>query len=173
MKEKNALLVIDLQNDYFPGGKFPLWNAEVCKTKIIHSIAAAKKAGMPVILVQHVAAGATAPFFISGTPGVEIVSDIRAAAPEAPVVVKHFADSFHKTDLEAVLERLGVTGLLICGMMTQNCVTFTALSKSAEKYRPAILTDCCTTVSEILHLIALNALSTRVELTSSESLGNG
>lgn len=173
MVEKKALLVIDLQNDYFPGGKFPLWNADACKTKIIQAIAAAKKAGMPVILVQHVAAGAMAPFFNAGTPGAEIISDIRAAASEAPVVVKHFADSFHKTDLESVLESLGVTGLLICGMMTQNCVTFTALSKSAEKYRPAILSDCCTTVSEILHLIALNALSTRVELTSSESLGKG
>lgn len=167
------MLVIDLQNDYFPGGKFPLWNADGCRIKIIHAVSAAKNAGMPVVLVQHVAAGVMAPFFNVGTPGAEIVSDVRAAVPEAPVVVKHFADSFHQTDLEAVLENLGVTGLLICGMMTQNCVTFTALSKSAEKYRPTILSDCCTTVSEILHLIALNALSTRVELTSSESLGMG
>ena len=36
--------------------------------------------------------------------------------------------------------------LLICGMMTQNGVTHTAISKAAEKYRVAILTDCCTTV---------------------------
>jgi nicotinamidase-related amidase len=51
-------------------------------------------------------------------------------------------------------------------MMTQNCVTHTALSKAAEKYKLSILADCCTIVSEILHLIALNALSTRVPFVS-------
>jgi nicotinamidase-related amidase len=52
-------------------------------------------------------------------------------------------------------------------MMTQNCVTHTAISKAAEKYAVTVLTDCCTTVSEILHLIALHALSTRVKLLPS------
>jgi nicotinamidase-related amidase len=54
--------------------------------------------------------------------------------------------------------------LLVCGMMTQNCVTHTAISKPAEKYKVTILGDCCTTVSEILHKIALRAVSTRIEL---------
>jgi nicotinamidase-related amidase len=57
-----------------------------------------------------------------------------------------------------------VTELLVCGMMTQNCVTHTAISKSAEKYTVTVLSDCCTTVSEMLHHIALHALSTRVAL---------
>jgi len=48
--------------------------------------------------------------------------------------VKHFADSFEKTKLEETLAKLGVTELLLCGMMTQNCVTHTAISKAAEKY---------------------------------------
>ncbi len=170
MNEKTALLVIDLQNDYFTGGKFPLWNADGCREKVIQAIGIAQKAGMPVILIQHVAAGNMAPFFLAGTPGAEIVSDVRAAAPGAPVVVKHFADGFHETDLEATLQKLGVTGLLLCGMMTQNCVTFTALSQTAEKYHPAVLADCCTTVSEILHRIAFNALSSRVKLLTLEQL---
>jgi hypothetical protein len=63
-------------------------------------------------------------------------------------------------------------------MMTQNCVTHTAISKAAEKYGVAILPDCRATVGEIPHLIALHALSTRVTLVpSSEALsppmGNG
>jgi len=89
---------------------------------------------------------------------------LRAAAPDATVVVKGFADSFEKTTLEETLAKLGVTELLLCGMMTQNCVTHTALSKAAEKYSVAVVTDACTTVSEILHKIALNALSTRIPL---------
>ena len=82
-------------------------------------------------------------------------------------MVKEFTDSFEKTTLEETLTKLGVTELLVCGMMTQNCVTHTAISKAPEKYTVTILPDCCTTVSEILHLIALHALSTRVKLVPS------
>ena len=88
-------------------------------------------------------------------------------APDAPVVIKHYADSFVQTDLEKVLSGLGVGELLVCGMMTQNCVTHTAISKSAEKYKVCILTDCCTTVNEPIHLIARHAVSTRVPLVTS------
>ena len=52
-------------------------------------------------------------------------------------------------------------------MMTQNYVTHTEISKSAEKYKVSILTDCCTTVTPILHAIALHAVSTRVPLVLS------
>lgn len=165
-----ALLVIDLQNDYFPGGKFPLWNTDVVLQNIERAIEKATAQGIPVVHIQHVARG-VAPFFHEGTPGADIHPRILAAAPTAPVVVKEFADSFEKTNLEEALSKLGVTELLVCGMMTQNCVTHTAISKAAEKYDVTILPDCCTTVSEVLHLIALHAVSTRVKIVpSSEAL---
>ena len=96
-----------------------------------------------------------APFFNEGTPNADIHTSIPASAPNAPVIVKEFADSFEKATLEDTLAQLVVTELLVCGMMTQNCVTHTAISKAAEKYSVTILPDCCTTVTEILHLIAL------------------
>jgi len=164
-----ALLVIDLQNDYFPAGKFPLWNTEQTLSNIEGAIARAKAAGVHVIVIQHVADAALglAPFFAAGTPGAEVHPRILAAAPEAPIVVKHYADSFVDTTLERTLRERGVDELLVCGMMTQNCVTHTAISKSAETYRVTILPDCCTTVSEMLHLIALHAVSTRARLAPS------
>lgn len=158
-----ALLVIDLQNDYFPGGKFPLWNTDVVLQNIERAMAMANAQGIRVVHIQHIAKGG-APFFSEGTRGAEIHPRILSAAPDAPVVVKEFADGFEKTTLEGTLTKLGITDLLVCGMMTQNCVTHTAISKAAEKYNVAILSDCCTTVSEILHQIALHALSTRVRL---------
>ncbi len=167
---KKALLVIDLQNDYFPKGKFPLWNTDVVLQNIEQAIEKANAHGVPVIHIQHVSKG-VAPFFNEGTPGADIHPRILVAAPTAPIVVKEFADSFEKTTLEEKLTKLGVTELLVCGMMTQNCVTHTAISKAAEKYNVSVLVDCCTTVSEILHQIALHALSTRVKLVpSSEAL---
>jgi nicotinamidase-related amidase len=86
------------------------------------------------------------------------------AAPDGPVVVKSCADGFLGTDLEQILTRMAVTELLVCGMMTQNCVTHTAISKSAEKYDVTILTDCCTTVDEMIHNIALGAVAARVSV---------
>ena len=164
-----ALLVIDLQNDYFPGGKFPLWNTAATLGNVERAIQAARAKGIPVIHIQHVANPemGIAPFFNQGSEGSDIHPGILAVAPDAPIVVKQFADSFVKTDLEETLVGLGVTELLVCGMMTQNCVTHTAISKSAEKYKVSILTDCCTTVDEMIHNVALHAVTTRVPLVSS------
>lgn len=166
-----ALLLVDLQNDYFPGGQFPLWNTEETLRNVEGAIARAHAAGVHVIHIQHIANAAQgiAPFFNAGTPGSEIHPRILAAAPHAPVVVKEFADSFVGTTLDAVLRERGVDELLVCGMMTQNCVTHTAISKAAERYQVTILPDCCTTVSEMLHQIALHAVSTRVSLVPSST----
>jgi nicotinamidase-related amidase len=167
-----ALLLIDLQNDYFPGGHFPLWNTDATLATIEEAIRRARAHGVHVIHVQHIARGGLAPFFNEGTPGAEIHPRVLAAAPTDPVIIKAFADSFWETNLEETLRARGVTELLVAGMMTQNCVTHTALSKTAEPYAVTILTDATTTVTELLHLIALHACSTRVKLsTVAEALG--
>lgn len=165
-----ALLVIDLQNDYFPNGKFPLWNTEATLNNIKSAISKANEKNIPVIHIQHIAypAMGIAPFFNEGSEGADIHPEIFALAPNADVVIKHFADGFEQTNLEEVLQKHGVTELLVTGMMTQNCVTHTAISKAAEKYEVSILMDCCTTVDEMIHNIALHAVSTRVPLVTAE-----
>lgn len=164
-----ALLLIDLQNDYFPGGRFPLWNPDAVAERVAAVARRARDAGVLVVHVQHVAdtSAGPAPFFVPDTEGVRIRPQVLDAAPDAPVVVKHYADSFEQTNLEAVLQDHGVTELLVAGMMTQNCVTHTAISKAAEKYDVSVLVDLCTTVDEMIHNIALHALSTRVALVPS------
>lgn len=166
-----ALLIIDLQNDYFENGAFPLWNDQGTKDKLVEVIKQAKVKGILPVHIQHIAdpAQGIAPFFNEGTEGAAIHADILNAAPDAPIVIKHFADSFEQTNLEEVLQQHGIKKLIIAGMMTQNCVTHTAISKAAEKYDVTVLTDASTTVSEMLHMIALHALSTRVTLLDSAS----
>lgn len=168
---KTALVIIDIQMDYFPGGLFPLWEPEAALSRTLAAVQRARELGMPVVLVQHVADAAKgpAPFFNEGSAGVALHPELLAAAgPNPLIVIKRFADSFEGTTLEATLSGLGVEALLIGGMMTQNCVAFTAISKAAEKYGVRILPDCCTTVSEMIHRIALSGVSTRVSLVPSE-----
>ena len=169
---KSALLIIDLQYDYFTDGAFPLWQAEQVRDNIAEVVKQAIEHDILPIHVQHIAdpSQGLAPFFNEGTRGAEIVAEIKAAAPNAPVVIKHYADAFHQTDLEKLLAQHQISQLFVCGMMTQNCVTHTAISKAAEKYDVAIVTDLCTTVNELLHLIALHAVSTRMKLISSAEL---
>ena len=166
------MLIIDLQNDYFPGGNFPLWNTEATLSNIEKAIHLANKKKIPIIHVQHVVEpeAGPAPFFNRGTEGVAIHPRILAAAPNAPVVVKQFADGFLQTNLEKILSESKITELLVCGMMTQNCVTHTAISKSAEKYKVSILSDCCTTVDAMIHNIALRAVSPRVPVVAFDSV---
>ena len=77
-------------------------------------------------------------------------------------MVKRHADSFHRTDLARVLTELGATNLRIAGMMTQNCVAFTAVSRDATPYEVSVLCNCVTTVDGHIQQFALQALSTRV-----------
>lgn len=167
-----ALLVIDLQNDYFPGGAFPLWNTEQTLTNIVAAIKKANEQNITVIHIQHIADPqmGISPFFNEGTKGAEIHSEVLAAAPNAPIIVKTFADGFEQTTLAETLQKHNIKELFICGMMTQNCVTHTAISKAAEKYQTSILMDSSTTIDEMIHNIALHAVSTRVTLATIEQV---
>ncbi|CAM3139615.1 cysteine hydrolase family protein [Vibrio diazotrophicus] len=170
---KTALLVIDIQNDYFPGGKFPLWKTDKILINIKELIAKANQKHVPVFLIQHLSSApkGMAPFFEKGSEGANIHPEIMAMCPNAEVIQKQHADSFYQTHLDKLLEKFDIEDLLICGMMTQNCVTHTAISKKAEKYKVSIIEDCCTTTDAMIHKMALNAASPRVHLvTFSEAL---
>jgi nicotinamidase-related amidase len=162
-----ALLVIDVQNEYFPGGGLPLHQAEEVEGKIVAAMAEARRAGDRIILVQHISASETG-LFASGSPGSRIRPAIENAAGDAPVVVKRFADAFQETDLKTHLE--GVTSLLICGMMTQNCVVFTAMSRSADGLEITVVEDLCAAPTPVVHAIALSALKSKLPVKSAAEI---
>ena len=93
-----ALLVIDLQNDYFPGGKFPLWNTEAVLGNIERAIEKANSQGIPVVIIQHIANSkmGIAPFFNEGTKGADIHPRILAAAPRRPSCCERIRRQFRE-----------------------------------------------------------------------------
>ena len=131
------------------------------------AIARARAAGDRVILIRHEAEGGDG-IFAPGSSGTAIRPGILAAAGNAPVVTKHFADSFQDTDLETHLA--GIDSLLICGMMTQNCVVFTAMSELTGGRDIAVVGDLCAAPSQVVHLVALAALGSKRKMADAASL---
>ena len=103
---KPALVVIDVQNDYFEGGAFPLWNAEPTLAATEKAIRMARAKNMPVVFVQHVPDG-PAPFFNPDTDGAKLHERVRAAVDASPIVTKQHADAFEGTTLHDTLQGLG------------------------------------------------------------------
>lgn len=144
MEQPIALLLIDIQNDYFPGGTMELTGAEGAAEKagILLDLFRARK--LPVIHVQHLAVRPTATFFLPETLGAEIRERVKPL-PGEPLIVKHFPNSFRSTGLLDLLKDCGVKQLVICGMMTHMCVDATTRAAKDFGFDCWLIADACAT----------------------------
>lgn len=140
---KKALLIIDVQNDYFPEGRNPLEQPEAAIKPIKNLLEYFRKQNLPVIYIQHVA-DAQGTFFVPDTNGVQIHHDIKPLATET-VIVKHYPNSFYETDLNHELVENGITDLIVCGMMTHMCIDTTVRAARDYGYKITLISDGCAT----------------------------
>ncbi|MDX3933880.1 isochorismatase family protein [Stenotrophomonas sp.] len=155
-----ALVVIDIQNDYFAGGRFPLEGAEEALQNALVLIETARSNNDLVVVVKHLAP-AGAPFFETGSSGANLHPSIQSAMKDAPQVIKHEADSFLHTNLAELLRQHKVDAVDLVGMMTQHCVTHTALSPEAAGYPMTIHANACAAPTRALSALALSGLKAR------------
>jgi nicotinamidase-related amidase len=141
-RRETALVLIDLQNDYFPNGNFELPGAEAAVAKARQALDFFRKQGLPVIHVRHESTRPGSTFFLPGTPGADIHPAVTPESDEA-VVRKHFPNSFRETDLHERLQGLGVTRLTVAGMMTNMCVDATVRAAFDMGYAITVLHDAC------------------------------
>ncbi len=141
---KTALVLVDIQNDYFPGGKMELEGAEDAGKAAGRLLKAARGAGLPICHVQHVMTRPGAPFFLPDTDGVKIHASVAPADGER-IFVKHGPNSFQGTDLKAHLDELGVERLIIAGMMTHMCVHAITRAAFDFGYTCVVAHDACAT----------------------------
>ena len=139
-----ALVLIDLQNDYFPGGRMELHGADAAVATAAGLLEAFREQGLPVVHVQHVATRPGATFFLPDTPGVEIHEAVRPREGER-LVVKHFPNAFRETGLQAALTELGATQLVIAGMMTHMCVDTSVRAAADLGFQCQLAHDACAT----------------------------
>lgn len=141
---QTALLLIDLQNDYFPGGKMELVRADQAAANARRLLDYFRERKRPIIHVQHISLRPGAGFFLPDTPGAQIHPLVAPAVGE-PVVVKHFPNSFRETELLDLLRKQGIERLVICGAMSHMCIDATTRAAFDHGFACTLATDACAT----------------------------
>lgn len=139
-----ALLIVDLQNDYFPGGAMPLVGSDAAVAQAVKLLDRFRDEGLPVVHVRHLSVRPGSTFFLPGTPGAEI-HPLLHPSPGEPVIEKHFPNSFRDTSLQQVLEDLGIKSLVICGAMSHMCIDTTVRAAFDLGYQCSVAADACAT----------------------------
>ncbi|MFX4262309.1 cysteine hydrolase family protein [Pelotomaculum propionicicum] len=121
---KRALLVIDVQNEYF-SGKLPVTYPPGSLERIVKVIEAARSKQIPLVFIQHSALQKDAAAFKKGSAEWKLHPEI-AAIPCEHLVEKTLPGSFTGTDLESWLRERGIDTVVITGYMTQMCCDTTA-----------------------------------------------
>jgi nicotinamidase-related amidase len=151
-----ALLIIDLQKDYFPGGAMPLAGIDAASAHAAEALDRFRQQGLPLVHVRHEFASAEAPFFRPGTAGAEIHPSVAPAAGEL-VITKHNVNSFHQTDLQQRLDAMGVKDLVIVGAMSHMCVEGTTRAAADLGYDCQVIHDACATCDQQFNGRTINA----------------
>jgi nicotinamidase-related amidase len=128
-QDKQALILVDIQNDYFPGGKCPLVGVEAAATVAKQVLDKAREKHEPIIHIQHTSLRPSATFLSPNTPGSEIYP-LVAPLPGEIVVQKHHPNSFRETALLDELRSRQISRLYFCGMMTHMCIDTTVRAAS-------------------------------------------
>jgi len=133
--------VIDIQNEYFPGGALTLPDAEAAAGRAAEAIAAAREAGIEVVHVRHEEPDSDE-WFVPGSHGAQTHALVAPADGET-VIVKHFPNSFLETELAERLASIGASRVAFCGMMTSMCVDATVRAAADLGLEPVLVDDAC------------------------------
>src|SRR4051794_21470800 len=139
-----ALLVIDIQNDYFPGGAMEVVGADAAANQAARLLSAFRHRARPVIHMQHIATRVGATFFLPDTMGAEIHESVRPG-PDERIFRKHFPSSFRETPLLEHLRSVQVSRLVIAGMMTHMCIDTTTRAATDLGFACSVAHDACAT----------------------------
>lgn len=188
-----ALIVIDMQNGFcHPDGShsrlgFGLEGGEWAVRNAAVAVGQARAGGVPVIFTRHLYRLGRAdegPALIRNSPAIarqnglaagswdaEIVDDLDCRADDLKVdKVRH--DAFQWTSLEPLLRGLGVSRLMVCGVVTNLCVESTVRSAFMRDFPVTLIEDCCAAKTRRLHELSVEVLSS-YEIAEIASIGRG
>lgn len=138
-----AIIVIDIQNEYFPGGKLPVPDGQRVLEKNQQLLNFARSHTMPIFFVQHLGSP-DGPLFAEGSGFDDFHAKLQPYTGDR-VIRKATPSAFVGTDLEAQLNALGIKQLIVSGLMTHMCVSSTARDAVPKGFSVIIPDDACAT----------------------------
>ena len=143
-KMNSALIIVDIQNDYFQKGTMTLVEPDKASENAKLVLEQFRKEKFPIIHIQHIATQTSATFFLPNTEGAKIHSNVQPLVEEK-VIVKHYPNSFRETELLTYLKANNITDLTICGMMTHMCIDATTRAAYDLGFKCIVVGDACAT----------------------------
>lgn len=140
---KKALIVIDLQNDYFVGGNMELLNIDEALKQTNKLIKFAREEEYKIYFIQHFSTKKEASFFLPNTKGVELHENLDIG--KDLIITKNYPNSFRKTSLKNELDKEQINDLIICGAMTHMCIDTTVRAGFDLGYKIILANDACAT----------------------------
>ncbi|MBD3656925.1 MULTISPECIES: cysteine hydrolase family protein [Marinobacter] len=165
---KRAVIVVDVQNEYFASGKLPLVNIEKAAANAARVIAKARQNKDLLVHVHHESLDPNAPFFTQGTDGVQIHESVAPRGDE-PVILKNYPNSFLNTNLKELLETNGIEEVVVIGAMSHMCIEATSRAASDFGYKVTVLEDACATMD--LEFNGVTVPAAQVHATAMAALG--
>lgn len=140
----NCLILVDLQNDYFPGGRMELVGIEDAAVNAQVLLNEFRRTKSSIVHIQHISARPDATFFLPETDGARI-NQLVAPKENETVVVKNFPNSFRNTSLLELLEKEKIGNLVICGAMSHMCIDATTRAAFDLGFSCVVAEDACAT----------------------------
>lgn len=141
---KQGLIIIDVQNDYFPGGSMELTGMQAAASNCARLVAYFRRKQAPIFHIQHLSQTPAATFFVPATQGCEIHAELQPHAGEA-LLVKHYPSAFRETELQKMLNQAGIEAVTICGAMTHMCIDTTTRAAFDLGFKCQLVDDACAT----------------------------
>jgi nicotinamidase-related amidase len=137
-----ALILVDIQQDYFPEGRMELVGAVEASLEAKRLLNCFRDKNLPIVHIQHVSLSKDATFFLPHTQGINFHENVSPVVAEKKII-KHFPNSFRETDLDAYLDSKGVDTLVIGGMMSHMCIDATVRAAFDKGYPCLVAHNAC------------------------------
>ncbi|MFV5688755.1 cysteine hydrolase family protein [Flavobacterium sp. ZT3R25] len=139
-----ALIIVDIQNDYFENGAMELVGSLKASENAKQILSKFRSEKLPIVHIQHLSVAPGSTFFLPETEGQEIHENVKPLEGEK-VIEKYYPNSFRDTGLLEYLKSQNVTELVFVGMMTQMCIDATVRAAKDLEFKCTVIGDACAT----------------------------
>ncbi len=141
---KIGLVLVDIQKDYFPGGRMELVAMKEASEKAREMLLLFREKKFPIFHIQHIAVRDGATFFLPNSVGMEIHENVKPLLGET-IIQKHHPNSFLNTKLHEELLKAGIESVVICGAMSHMCIDATTRAAADLGFQCTVVHDACAT----------------------------